>query len=233
MEYGDAAFNGCGPDESTLLIGIERKTIQDLDDSMRTGRLSGHQLIGLLNSYWKVYLIVEGVWRTDKEGRMQRPLGRGVWAEVSRPGMTYVSLYMFLNSLSVMAGVITIFTQGISHTAGVIKALYHWWQRPYSDHRAHLNFHRPEPTNTVGTPFTPPNLVQRIAKELRGVGWERSVNLANAFQLPLDLVCASRDELSEVPGIGKGVADSIIKEMRGEDPPPPKRRRKEAQRDQD
>ena len=61
MDYGDAMVTGNGPC-GQVDIGIERKRIGDLVNSITTGRLSGHQLPGLLAQYYKVYIIVEGMY---------------------------------------------------------------------------------------------------------------------------------------------------------------------------
>ena len=67
LEYADIAFFGNGP-TGPELVGIERKTLHDLVNSMRSRRLSGYQLPGLMAAYAWVYIVVEGVWRAGDGG---------------------------------------------------------------------------------------------------------------------------------------------------------------------
>ena len=78
LEYADFAFQGNGPN-GQVSIGIERKSIRDLISSILTGRLSGHQLIGLVNSYDYVSIVVDGPTKTGTDGYMRIPKGRGKW----------------------------------------------------------------------------------------------------------------------------------------------------------
>ena len=71
LDFGDACWLGNGA-TGPELVGVERKTIHDLVSSMRSKRLSGYQLPGLLRTYDWVYLLVEGVWRCGGRGE-----GRG------------------------------------------------------------------------------------------------------------------------------------------------------------
>ena len=57
LEFADFAWSGNGPD-GQVDIGVERKSLLDLLASMTTGRLSGHQMVGLTAQYDWVYLLV-------------------------------------------------------------------------------------------------------------------------------------------------------------------------------
>jgi ERCC4-type nuclease len=63
LEYGDFAWIGKGPEGLPLAIGVERKQIHDLVNSMASGRLQAHQLPGMINTYKISYLVIEGIWR--------------------------------------------------------------------------------------------------------------------------------------------------------------------------
>lgn len=67
LEYGDVAFVGRGPSESSLPVGIEYKSVSDLLTSWQDGRLLGHQLPGMLNCYTINYLLVEGATSVDTD----------------------------------------------------------------------------------------------------------------------------------------------------------------------
>jgi excinuclease UvrABC nuclease subunit len=54
-----------------------------------------------------------------------------------------------------------------------------------------------------------------MAKELQGVGWEKSGNIAGQFQNPLAMVQASVVEWRSIPGIGDTLAKRIVKVLQG------------------
>src|SRR5262245_5878451 len=70
LDYGDFDFEGSGPKGKCGVV-FERKRIEDLVDSMQTGRLSGHQLPGICENYDYGYLIIEGIWRPGREGFLE------------------------------------------------------------------------------------------------------------------------------------------------------------------
>src|SRR5262245_11382018 len=54
-------------EEHSILIGAELKTVSDLCTSMRSHRLEGQQTYPMMVTYDVRYLIVEGIWRRQKE----------------------------------------------------------------------------------------------------------------------------------------------------------------------
>src|SRR5271166_1849574 len=64
LHAGDFSFLGNGPNDEPWTIGIERKRMRDMVNSIRGGRFSGEQLPKLLN-YDRAYLIFESRWKTD------------------------------------------------------------------------------------------------------------------------------------------------------------------------
>lgn len=220
LEYADAAFLGRGPDDFPMTVGVERKTIPDLINSMETGRLSGHQLLGLRSYYQVVYLLLEGPFRASKEGVLEIPRGRKgnrpAWRPAGYGGRAYMvgDITNYINSLAIVCGLHVWRTLDIRESARWILSTYRWWQKVWKDHRSHLRFN-------IGGPASPPdgataellrpNLTRRIAKELPHVGWERAKALADAFPTPLELALASEEELESIPGIGSGIASKIVR----------------------
>src|ERR1035437_1042749 len=82
LEVGDIAFEGKGPNGTTLNVGVELKVLGDRINSLRTGRLAGHQLPGLLKPYDYAWLLVEGQWRANAAGPVTTQKRRGLWAAV-------------------------------------------------------------------------------------------------------------------------------------------------------
>ena len=109
LTYGDFAFQGIGDAGVPVPIGIERKTIEDFTASMWSGRLPGHQLPGLLACYDDVWIVLEGVWRTDyTTGAVQVPRGkRNAWRtiEAGPQVLTQKGLEAMMLTLELRGGV--------------------------------------------------------------------------------------------------------------------------------
>lgn len=214
LEYADFAWPGSGPD-GPVDVGVERKSLLDLLQSISSGRLSGHQIIGLTQSYDHVYLLVEGVWRPDRRsGTLMRIGGKGQWIPAAQGSRRFMArdLFNFFNSLSIICGITVIQTGNKWETAKWLDASHSWWSKPWEKHRSHLQFRRPE----AHAQLVKPSLATRMACQFDGIGWDKARSLGNRFPLPEDLIFASEADLMEVPGIGKGLAESIIKQRNGE-----------------
>lgn len=214
LDFGDFAFQGNGPNEMPYLIGIERKRISDLVQSIDSGRLSGHQLVGLTNSYNMIYLLVEGIWKPREDGVILLP-SKGSWRamEYGKRRYTYHEVTNFLNSLTVLCGLNVFQTQSASMSGLWLKHLYAWWQKPYSDHKSHLQFHQ-SIERQYAQLFEPP-FIQRVAKEFKGIGWEKSKSLIAQFNTLEAMYLASPEDFAKVPGIGKKLSKQIYDQLRG------------------
>lgn len=208
LQYGDASFVGNGPDGLPYLIGIERKTLGDLINSVRRGRLQGQQLPGLVNAYNKVYLIVEGIFKA-KNGKLWQ-YKYGHWAETG--GMGAKAYLNLINSLTVFAGVIIHATPGIQETADLIYYLYEWWQKPWDQHRGHLGFYDGIQTAIY---LRKPSLLRMVAKELPGIGWERSLSVARHFSSIGEMCAADEKEWQKIKGVGKRLAKQVFEAIHG------------------
>ena len=78
LAFGDVAFQS----KDKQWVGVEYKTLSDLIQSFRSGRLTGHQLRGMRDKTYKpdtpglrlaydhIWLVIEGSWRHDTQGRV-------------------------------------------------------------------------------------------------------------------------------------------------------------------
>jgi len=218
LDYGDFAFEGSGPDGPTL-IGIERKCLGDMLQSMRSGRLAGHQLSGLLSTYSTTYLVVEGVYRRGPDGILERPGwgrgegGRAAWAPVKFGSSTYLfsELDNFLTSLENIAGLKIRLTSSKTHTAQVIESLYKWWGKEWGKHKSLGVVYTPAPKTLD---LVEPSVLRKVAVQLPGVGWEKSIAVERRWHTVLDMVLAEQGEWEELPGIGKTMAGRIVQALR-------------------
>jgi ERCC4-type nuclease len=212
LEYGDAMFLGRGVDDVPIVIGIERKRINDMLTSMTSGRLSGHQLPGLTACYDVVYVVVEGLWRPNpRDGILEVP-GRNGWRAVSLGARRFMvkELWSFINTLQLLAGVYVWRTGTARATAQWITNLYHWFNsKPIDAHKSHVAQH----IQYAQLSTKQPPLVQRVAAQLPGVGFGRSKTIAKRFDSLLDMVLASERDWREIDGIGKVLAKRIVTEI--------------------
>jgi len=210
LDYGDCCLSGHGP-EGEILIGIERKTIRDLASSLTSGRLSGHQIPGLVATYGYRWLLVEGSWRADADGNATVPgfrKGRGAtgW---DRLGLKAAALEGYLLTVTLRAGIHVQRTYSIQESADWIGSLHRWWtSRKWADHRAHLALHQPEPDSRL---WVAPNTVQKVAACLPGIGAEKSLAVSRHFKSVLELALADEKAWQQVDGIGKGIAARVTR----------------------
>jgi len=209
LPYGDFAFVGNGP-TGKLGIGVERKTIPDLVQSFTSGRLSGHQLIGMVDHYDILYVVVEGIWRTNPDTCMLETLRRR-WVPV-RGAIAGTEVMGFLHSLTCIAGVRVWCTRGRDDTSTWLGSLYNWWQKRWDNHRTLKQFHVEPPARAY---MYRPTDTHKILKEIPGVGWEKGQALEKRFGTVLEVALASMQELTEVPGIGDVLARKILDTLRG------------------
>ena len=214
LEYADVSFYGNGPD-GLVNIGIERKRITDLLSSIESGRLSGHQLIGLLNSYNYVYLLVEGLWQSNpRTGMLEIYKGRKWRTYDHGRAHTGAEINNYLNTLAVKCGVRIWRTATIQQSGRWLSDLYLWWQKSWDRHTAHRQVHvEPEP---VAQLVQPSPMQSMLKAGIKNLGWKKARLVAEHYPNMLDLAMATKKELTKLQGIGKIQADKILKIVRGE-----------------
>jgi ERCC4-type nuclease len=213
LPFGDCAFIGNGPSNQPLRIGIEIKALSDACASMRSGRFGGHQLPGLLRDYDKVYVILEGMFRVGQSGELQTH-AKGVWqtAQWGYDAYMYRELDGWINTITNVAGVIVKRTLTRTETAAVILNLYRWWtSKDFEQHRSHVGI-----DNSGRPQLIKPGVLRRVAAQLPGIGWERSIAVAETFTNVHTLANASIDDWRKIKGIGKVLARRVYAVIRGE-----------------
>lgn len=206
LDSGDVCFDGNGV-HGPVRIGVERKRISDLVNSITTGRLAAVQLPDLTSTYDVSYLIVEGVWKNNGEGIVEYIRGR--WRHVANGRRwSEKSIWSFLTSVE-SAGITVRTTPSIVATAHMISHLAHWWGRPWSSHKSlkakHVHDIRARSTINLSRP----SLMRRIACELPGIGIDRSFSVAAQFTTVEEMVNATVDDWMAVDGVGKTVAHAV------------------------
>src|SRR3989304_2010126 len=120
LEYGDCAFSGNGPN-GIIKIGVERKAISDLIQSINSGRLSGHQLPGLLETYDRVYLLVEGQWRGNRKDGIVEVFRHGKFKPLGASRFTSKRIWGYLTALNASTGITVFVTSDMVETTLVIE----------------------------------------------------------------------------------------------------------------
>ncbi len=217
LEYGDVSFEGSGAD-GTIQIGIERKKWGDLINSFRSGRLVGHQIIGLLDNYQKVYLICEGIIRENKKLGEINEWRHGKWMKVdyskserARQRFAYQAVWKHLITLETKLGVELRVTSDLGETARMIEVLHEWWSEPWESHKSHVQAYISNQTALL-RPSKPSWPVQ-FASNLPGIGWSRAIVIAKHFGSVSNMIEADEVVWRSIDGIGKIIANNIWKSL--------------------
>lgn len=175
LDFGDIAFLGRGEQDCTRDIGVELKTLGDCISSLRTGRLAGHQLPGLVKSFDYVWLVVEGYWRHDEQGRIVTFQGKDRGWRAASGNMLATELEKQLLTLEMQSGLHVRFTNSRRDTIRFLASLYRWWtDRDLDSHRSHLRVHH-KPT------LVPISPERRTLTTLPGVGIIASAAIEKYF----------------------------------------------------
>jgi len=213
----DFEFTGCGAD-GTILVGVERKTIQDLVNSMRDHRLAGSQLIGMTQTYDEIYVLVEGIWRRQRESGMVE-YRNGGWHTI-RGQVRYSEVDSFLCSLEATTRDWTNLhvwrTQDQEETCAAVVDRFHWWQKPWEEHTSvSRSIYAPVPQRprkgTKAAMRHDPTLLEKWLADLPGID-SRWLDLAPHFRSARDMANADVERWLGIKGmrIGQKTAENIV-----------------------
>lgn len=177
LEFGDVAFEGRGVAGEPLWVGIEFKQLTELAEAIK-GRLPGHQLPGLVQNYERRYLLVEGEWETDKQGRLLHRSKLGAFAPIL--GMPpAIELQKRLLTYATRGGMQFIHAAKRKHTLSWLAALYRFWTDVDLDqHKSHIAIYNRDVDEALLKPKS--QFVQTIAT-LPGVGREVAMAAEREF----------------------------------------------------
>jgi ERCC4-type nuclease len=215
MDSADFAFEGQGP-HGSMLIGVERKKVKELIQSIESGRFEGDQLPKMARTYEHLWLIVEGVWRPNPQSGVLEEGSSGGWHDTmfGRKGFAFCQLDNFLTSMQARVHLMVKYTSTVTDTAHVVKGMWQWYRKPWSQHKSGLVIYNAPPPAAL---FLKPNLVRRWANNLDGIGWEKSAAVAAKFPTAIDMVVAPEREWVTIPGIGRGLAMKAVRQILGQD----------------
>ena len=198
----DQVFGGVGANRKPIQIGVEIKKPGDLASCINDGRLVQQIRNGIDYGLDLIYLFVIGNPGAAPKSKHWVQNGKSLHIDFSR-------VEGFLNSLELKYNVHVKYPRDEWTMANMSVELWRWLQKPPEEHNSVDDFYRPIPM--VGGKIS---LLRRIAKELPRVGWDRSLKVERSFDTVIDMMQASKSTWEDVPGIGKGIAGAIYKDLR-------------------
>lgn len=219
LDYGDLAFEGRGPNATSVLVGIELKTLPDLVNSLRTRRLARRQLPGLLKTYEHAWLVVEGLWRPDRQGELTMYQGpRRRWRPL-HGRMSSSEMEKRLLTLE-MCGLHVRYTTSRVATLAFVVSLYRWFtDKTMEQHQSHIAIHGP-------LHLVPISRFRQAVATFPEIGLKTSLAVERHFEGSLDRACTAdadewaaietRDDKGKTRRIGTKHAEQIVKFCRGE-----------------
>lgn len=219
LDFGDACFHGNGPDDE-YIIGVERKCLSDALNSMQSRRLVGFQLPGMLDTFHRSIVLIEGIWSPGKNGELC-VYRRGEWVpvELGSRRFLYSELDNFMTSLEE-----TTPTPGQVHvrrtsnsleTAVVLSDLVHWWAKPWKDHKSlrQAYIRTPEPRRS-GLAIKIPGIVWKMAAQIPKID-QKGELVERKFKTPLEMCQADATTWQEIDGIGPTIAENAVHLLQG------------------
>lgn len=210
LAFGDFYFIGNGKDDTPITVGIERKTLPDLLSSIASGRLVGHQIPGMINTYNNCILLIEGIHRGNPDTNELELYTNGTWKPLNytRTKWRIQDMWNWVESLEEFTSFKVKYSTSEICSARMVMSMFHWWNKPYNKHTA-MKAVKVEKDIKPKFGLVPLSPMARLYAELPGVGVERADALAKRFPSVKKLIFANDDDLCSVDGIGPVTAKKI------------------------
>lgn len=216
---GDVMLVGNGPN-STLMVGVELKSLGDALNSISTGRLGGTQIPRMLKVYDVVFLLTFGVYRIGPSNFLEVRRG-DKWKRflVGRNSVPWSYFEGFLLTAQLQASLISkpLFHKhvaSIDEAAAWLEVLDRWFSKPWSKHKALAVFDR---SRTLSAPPGISSVEAQIAQtaaSLPALDWVRGHEAAKVFNSIEEMMDAGEEEWRKVKGIGKVIAREVTRTIK-------------------
>ena len=141
LDYADIEFSGRGIGGVATSVGIEVKHISELISDW--DRLCGEQVPKMLDQYDHRWLVYEGEWLQDRQGRLLKR-GKDKRFKPHHGQNNAASLRKKLLTLEMCAGFHVQHTKDDEATVRFLRDLYRWWLDDDQDqHRSHIVSYHP------------------------------------------------------------------------------------------
>lgn len=205
---GDFSFPGWGP-KGLCMVGIERKRPTDLINSMRTNRLVGLQLPRMVEHYDVVYLLIEGIVRSNlSTGLLEQYVGRE-WREVrlGAQAFEWEDWEKYLTSLEWACRILR--SDNVNMTVSTLVAKYRWFQKPWKEHKSLAGlYYQPYPVIPMELSGKE-DYLRLVAAAFPHIGPERSLAVIQRFHTVDEMAAATVKQWQEVDGIGRGISRDL------------------------
>lgn len=219
ISYGD--FQGAGVDDHARPVRYvgDVKRLTDLVHCV----LGGHHIAQVQKAreagFAHVFVIAElhehGM-RASRDGTLQVRYGeRTDWRD-HQPRVAYVRVFDYLEQLALICGVQVRTSGSRAETCARARSIWRYFQKPPGEHNATKLFFSAAGERPPGEwSYARPSLLRRTAKELEGVGWERSRVIDSAYGSVEELARKTPAQLQALDGIGDELARNIWSQLRG------------------
>ena len=205
----DFAFFGVWTGGAPITIGGERKKISDLIQSIEDGRHLQQLQMATEEGYGRMALIIEEPFRRSADTGLVQYRRHGKWKD--HPAFwDFARVEAYLLGLQTVYNVIVLKTIDKRETADEIIELWKLFKTAPETHSSLKRFYQPPPPSI--RMHGRPTLLRRVAKEFKGVSWERAGAISDEFKTLSAFARATKPMLQSVAGIGPKIADSIISE---------------------
>ena len=226
LPHGDVNFFGVWDANRAVRVLVERKRVLEFIQCVHTGRHLRQAQDGHSAGFDFQWLIVEGAFIPEADTGLVMVEWRGSWRRLGDitpptghiPDMEYSRLDSYLNQLDLYAGIRYRLSRTVTETAEQVLGLYRLFQQPPDEHNTMRGLYQqamlPQPEQGASY-LIPPSTLERVVMQLPGIGWAKGKALARQMGTLGNLCRAIADDdvaaLREAEGIGKGLADGIIK----------------------
>lgn len=178
-------------------IGIQRKEIMDLFQSVEGNRLQGQ--MDKMTNLDVAYLIVEGKPSFSNDGKLLGKRHGQPWTETR-----YLSVLISCQH----RGLKVLHTDDLAHTIRMCLVLEAWHNK--EDHSLLGPAARSGPTTLFGSTPTQREFGIHVLQSIPGVGVKMAGAIFDLYGLPVTWTVTEKD-LMKVPGIGKAKAGKIVR----------------------
>ena len=207
IPHGDFAFFGTWEEGKGIRVCIERKRTRDLLTCIQS---TGRHLKQVQDAHDDGFEFIALIWEEDPpvrrsmDGLLEIRWGQG-WTSLD-PQMEYSRLSSYLYQISLYLGVLVLRSHNSRETVQHVIDLYHLFQKEPEKHSSLHGFYSPPIPQKL---LVKPSLVRRVAKELPGIGWQKSETVAQHFHSVRAMVNATEAEWRGLDGIGVKGAKAI------------------------
>lgn len=215
LDFGDLAFIGRGEGGKQLFIGIEHKKLPDLVQSLASERLAGHQLPGMVQTYDRPHLLIEGEWEADESGRVSQKTGFRGMTKPLKGCPPALELLKRIITLETRGGLRVWWTPDQVATVRYVTALYRFWtDKALDQHKSHLAIHAPDIDAALQGTVSD---FARVVAMIPGIGFTTAVVLDKVFGSSFTrMMAATEQEWAAIEINGRKIGASKahrIKEM--------------------